>query len=208
MKTRADNFHSQLVGWTKIILPICGIAIFSTLFLFVRDDDGGVDIPMAELQTLAREQKISAPQFSGVTDNGSIITVGAKSAKPDTFDPNIMRAVDLALTVETADGNRLSITATDGEVDATAKRASLDGLTRLETSGGYSMETNGLSASLDTGIVTSDGALEVRAPYGALTAGRVTFATNPADGGQQILFTDGVKLVYTPDKADTKDTTE
>ena len=60
------------------------------------------------------------------------------------------------------------------------------------------METNGLTAELDTGLVTSDGLLEIRAPFGELTAGKVTFLIASEDRGQQMLFTNGVRLLYNP----------
>ena len=208
MSAVPDNFHSVLVSWAKIILPVCGIAIFSTLFLFARGGDDPSELPMAELQSLAREQRISAPQFSGVADNGAIISVGAKSARPSDDDTSIMMATDLSLSVDAPDGNNLSVTASQGTLNGSAKRARLDGLTRLETSTGYIMETNGLTADLANGSVVSDGALEIRAPFGTVTAGKVTFSAGSADQGQQILFTHGVRLVYTAENADAKDGTE
>jgi lipopolysaccharide export system protein LptC len=156
----ADNFHSQLVSWSKIILPICGIGLLSTLFLF-------------------------AP-----------------------VDPNSFSASDLSLTLNAADGSEVRITATTGEIDGTAKVARLRGLARLETSNGYTMETNGLVADLESGTIISDGALEIRAPFGAITAGRVTFETANDAKGRQMLFTQDVRLVYTPNSVDSKDATE
>lgn len=206
--SNADNFHSQLVGWSKIVLPICGIGLLSTLFLFARSSGGATEIPFAEIETLAREQQITAPQFSGVADDGSIIAIGAAFAKPDPTKIDTISATDLSLSADAADGSQIKITASKGEIDGTAKVARLRGLARLETSGGYTMETNGLVADLRTGTITSDGALEVRAPFGAITAGRVTFQNAKDGAGQQMLFTNGVKLVYTPNSADTKDTSE
>lgn len=204
----ADNFHSQLVSWSKIILPICGIGLLSTLFLFARASTDATEIPFAEIETLAREQRINAPQFSGVADDGSIIAIGAKSAQPDPADPNSFSASDLSLTLNAADGSEVRITATTGEIDGTAKVARLRGLARLETSNGYTMETNGLVADLESGTIISDGALEIRAPFGAITAGRVTFETANDAKGRQMLFTQDVRLVYTPNSVDSKDATE
>ncbi|MFT5065057.1 MAG: lipopolysaccharide export system protein LptC [Yoonia sp.] len=204
----ADNFHSQLVSWSKIILPICGIGLLSTLFLFARASTDATEIPFAEIETLAREQRINAPQFSGVADDGSIIAIGAKSAQPDPVDPNSFSASDLSLTLNAADGSEVRITATTGEIDGTAKVARLRGLARLETSNGYTMETNGLVADLESGTIISDGALEIRAPFGAITAGRVTFETANDAKGRQMLFTQDVRLVYTPNSVDSKDATE
>jgi lipopolysaccharide export system protein LptC len=204
----ADNFHSQLVGWSKIILPICGIGLLSTLFLFASSDGAPTEIPFAEIQTLAREQRINAPQFSGVTDDGSIIAIGAVSAQPDPSKPETLSVTELSLSADAPDGSKIKIAASEGEIDGLAKIARLRGLARLETSNGYTMETNGLVADLETGVITSDGALEVRAPFGAITAGRVTFQTGKDTTGQQIIFTNGVKLVYTPSNADAKETSE
>ncbi|MCO4849265.1 MAG: LPS export ABC transporter periplasmic protein LptC [Yoonia sp.] len=204
----ADNFHSQLVGWSKIILPICGIGLLSTLFLFARSSTDDTGIPFAKIETLAREQRISAPQFSGVADDGSIIAIGAKSAQFDPTTPNSINALDLSLTLKASDGSEVRITAAEGEIDIDAKLARLRGLARLETSNGYTMETNGLVADLESGVITSDGALEIRAPFGTITAGRVTFETANDAKGQQMLFTQGVRLVYTPNGAESKDATE
>ena len=60
------------------------------------------------------------------------------------------------------------------------------------------LETNGLIARLDSGQITSDGLLEVRAPFGEITAGRVEFAVGEDATGRRMLFTDGVRLLYTP----------
>ena len=80
----ADNFHSQLVGWSKIILPICGIGLLSTLFLFARSSTDETGIPFAEIETLAREQRISAPQFSGLADDDEAECSGDSGAFDDS----------------------------------------------------------------------------------------------------------------------------
>lgn len=198
MLGQTDNLHSQIVGWSKVILPLCGLGLLSTLFLFARSDDGASDIPIAEIQQIAREQRINAPRFSGVTDDGAILAISAKTAKPSTEAPDVMRIEDINLTLDGPDGSTLRISATEGELNPDAQTAHLLGLARLETSNGYMMETNGLTADFETGVVTSDGRLEVRAPFGALTAGRVSFQAQSDDTGRQMVFTDGVRLVYTP----------
>jgi lipopolysaccharide export system protein LptC len=95
-------------------------------------------------------------------------------------------------------GSFVEVTAVQGEVDGRARTASFLGLARLQTSNGYEMETNGLVAELQTGRVTSNGLLEIRAPFGDLTAGMVTFQVATPQTGQQMLFTNGVSLLYKP----------
>jgi lipopolysaccharide export system protein LptC len=44
----------------------------------------------------------------------------------------------------------------------------------------------------------SEGALEVQAPFGALTAGNLVIETPEGTDEQVMLFQNGVRLVYTP----------
>ena len=196
--TIADNLYSQLVGWAKIILPLCALALLSTLFLFARSTNEPSDIALAEVEAIAREQRVSAPQFSGVTDDGAVIIISAKSAKPDVSQPETIGIEDMRLRMDNADGSHIEVTATLGEIDGSARIASFLGLARLVTSSGYEMETNGLIAELDTGIVASNGLLEIHAPFGELTAGKVTIQIANDDNAQEMLFTDGVRLLYRP----------
>ncbi len=201
----ADNFHSQLVGWSKVILPLCGIGLLSTLFLFAKSDVGTGEIPIAEIEKIAHEQRINAPRFSGVTDDGAVVAITAKSAQPNPASPDIMQIDDIRLNLDAPDGSTLRIVATKGEIDGKAGTGRLLGLARLETSSGFLMETNGLTADFRSGKITSDGALEVRAPFGALTAGRVSFQSVTDDTNRQMLFTDGVRLIYRPPNPKSED---
>lgn len=194
----ADNFHSQLVGWTKILLPLAALALLSTMFLFARSGDDGSGIPIAEITELAQEQRITAPAFSGVTDDGSVLVIGARSAKPAPDNPDILTIDRPSLSLDASDGTSLTVTAGEGLLDNAARTASLTGLARLETSSGFSMETRGLSADLITGEVRSDGQLAIIAPFGEITAGQVSIFVAENGEGQQMTFTGGVKLVYDP----------
>ena len=194
----ADNLYSQLVGWAKIILPLSALALLSTLFLFSRTTTEPADIALEEVEAIAREQRISAPEFSGVTDDGAVIVISAKSARPGASRPDTVGIDDMRLRIDNPGGSSIEVTATQGEIDGRAQVARFLGLARLATSNGYEMETNGLIANLDTGRVTSDGLLEIRTPFGQLTAGRVTFQVASENTAQEMLFTDGVRLLYTP----------
>ena len=194
----ADNLYSQLVGWAKIILPLSALALLSTLFLFSRTTTEPADIALEEVEAIAREQRISAPEFSGVTDEGAVIVISAKSARPGASRPDTVGIDDMRLRIDNPGGSSIEVTATQGEIDGRAQVARFLGLARLATSNGYEMETNGLIANLETGRVTSDGLLEIRTPFGQLTAGRVTFQVASENTAQEMLFTDGVRLLYTP----------
>lgn len=194
----ADNLYSQVVGWAKILLPLCAIGLLSTLFLLARSTTEPNEIILEQVEAIAREQRLSAPEFSGLTDDGAVIVISASTARPDTTRPDTISIDDVRLRMDNADGSNVEITATMGEIDGRAGIVSLLGLARLVTSSGYEMETNGLIADLDTGLVTTDGLLEIHAPFGQLTAGKVTFQMASEGISQEMLFTDGVRLLYTP----------
>jgi lipopolysaccharide export system protein LptC len=194
----SDNLYSQWVGWAKILLPLCGLALLSTLFLFARSPSDATDIPMSKVAELARDQQLSAPEFSGVTDAGAVVVLSARSARPLPDRPDTAGIDDLRLRVDNPGGSTLDVSGVAGEIDGRARTARFSGLVRLQTSTGYTMETNGLTVELDTGEVISDGLLEIRAPMGNLTAGQVTFQVDRDNTRHQMLFTDGVRLIYTP----------
>ena len=201
----ANNFHSQLVGWLKILLPLAALVLLSTLFLFARGTGTPPTIPFADIDTAATEQRIKAPRFSGLTSTGDTLQISAESARPDATGGAQVDIDRPSLSLDATDGTRLRVTAGSGRVDTAGQMAQLSGLARLETSSGYVMETRGLTADLTTGTVTSDGPLEVQAPFGQLQAGQVTFQAGAGDTGQQMNFTKGVKLVYTPSTAARED---
>lgn len=194
----ADNLYSQWVGWAKIILPLGAIGLLSTLFLFARNPADTTDIPLAQVAELAREQQLTAPEFSGMTDTGAIVVFSARSARPAPDHPDRADITDLRFRLSNPGGSTLDVTGVTGQIDGRSRTARFSGLVRLETSTGYSMETNGLTVTLDDGTAVSDGLLEIRAPMGRLTAGQMTFRADNPDTGHQMLFTDGVRLVYTP----------
>jgi lipopolysaccharide export system protein LptC len=196
--TNTGNLHSRIVGWAKILLPLFALALLSTLFLFARTPRQPTDIDLEEVTRIAREQRVSAPEFSGVTDDGAVVVISAKTARPDSTEPDAVSVDEIFLRMDNTDGSFVQVTAPLGEIAGRKRSAQFLGLARLETSTGYRMETNGLIADLNTGVIESLGLLEIRAPFGELTAGNVTFSVASDELGQQMLFTNGVRLLYNP----------
>lgn len=190
-----ENFYSQFVGFLKITLPLAALALMSTVFLFARAPTQDGSIPYAEIEAIAQEPRLAGAQVSGVADDGSIIELVARSARPIG---DVLKVENMSAGIDAADGTRIDIRAGSGEINNATQMARLEGLTRLETSNGYEMETMGVTADLNSGQITTDGALEVQAPYGSLTAGQLIIETPEGGNGQVMLFQNGVRLVYTP----------
>lgn len=190
-----ENFYSQFVGFLKVTLPLAALILMSTVFLFARAPSPETTIPYAEIQEIAREPGLSGAQFSGVADDGSVISLTARNTRPVG---DIITADTLLAGIDTVDGTRIDISAGTGEINNSAQTARLTGLARMVTSNGYEMETAGFTANFSTGRIVSEGALEVQAPFGALAAGNLVIETPEGTDEQVMLFQNGVRLVYTP----------
>jgi lipopolysaccharide export system protein LptC len=190
-----DNLYSQFVGFLKITLPLAALALMSTVFLFARAPTQDSAVPYAEIKEIAREPRLSGAQVSGVADDGSVIQLTAETARPLG---NVLLVETMFASIDAVDGIHIDIRAGQGEINNATRIARLTGLARIETSNGYEMETAGITANLTTGQITSDGALEIQAPFGSLTAGQMIIETPEGMDGQVMLFQNGVRLVYTP----------
>jgi lipopolysaccharide export system protein LptC len=190
-----DNLYSKFVGFLKITLPLAALALMSTVFLFARAPTQDSAVPYAEIEEIAREPRLSGAQVSGVADDGSVIQLTAETARPLG---DVLLVETMSASIDAVDGIHIDIRAGQGEINNATRIARLTGLARIETSNGYEMETAGITANLTTGQITSDGALEIQAPFGSLTAGQMIIETPEGMGGQVMLFQNGVRLVYTP----------
>lgn len=198
-----DNLHSRVVFWLKVLLPILALAILSTLFLFSRriDTDGALPYSEVDVQELARDQRLTDPQYSTMTDDGSALSVAAAVARPGAGDADGGAADDLVMRYDTKDGLRIDLEATSGQIDQTGGQAILrDGVT-ITTSTGYKLTTSGIDAALDRTKVVSESAVTATGPLGRIDAGRMELRHGDAGiDGYVLIFNDGVKLVYQPVK--------
>ena len=197
----ADNAYSRLVAWLKILLPLTALAVLSTLFLFSRTIDPTRAIPMApvDVEELAREPRINAPDYSGMTEDGAALTLTAASAKPDPENSGHVTATMPTAVIETPDGVRTTISSATAEIDTTAGAVILDGAVTLETSRGYVVKTSRITAAIDRTRIETAGEITGTAPMGRITAGQMVIeVANAAKHTYVLVFKNGVKLIYDP----------
>ncbi|WP_343080339.1 hypothetical protein [Ostreiculturibacter nitratireducens] len=196
------DIHTKLVFWLKILLPLGALAILSTLFLLSRSIDPEDAIPYAEVdvEELAREQRLSAPEYAGVTTDGAAVTVTAAAARPDAQDSRRVSATGIHAVMDTANSLKAVLSAAEGVIDTGASMLTLSGSVDISTSTGYHVAAPHVTSALDRTEVIADGPLAAEAPYGKLEAGSMELRADPeAEGGNVLIFKDGVKLVYEPE---------
>lgn len=195
-----DNFYSRLVAWMKIILPLTALGLLSTLFLISRHIDPTKSIPIAEidLEQRAQDQGATNAAFAGVTGGGDEVMITAETARPSPDNPRLINAEDITATMQLVSGTVVTVTSDRGNMDQSDLDASLIGNVNIDTTTGYKVTTERLDARLDVLHAETPGPVSGVGPPGDLTAGRMVLTGDEETGQAHLVFTDGVKLVYTP----------
>ncbi|MFD1160317.1 LPS export ABC transporter periplasmic protein LptC [Roseovarius aestuarii] len=196
----SDNLYSQVIAWVKIILPLAALGILSTLFLISRTIDPTDSIPIAQIDLRQRAQELGAtnPQFAGVTDNGDRIAFQSVKARPDPKDPEHLLATDVTSRINLNSGSVIDVISDHADMHQSRLTATLEGNVHISTTTGYVMTTDTLWTRLDETYAETPGQVDGNGPPGDLTAGKMLLTTNPETGQAELLFTRGVKLIYTP----------
>jgi lipopolysaccharide export system protein LptC len=196
----AADRHTRVVGWLKVTLPLLALAILATLFLLADQIDPEAALPYAEVDVAdrARELRMTAPSYAGLTSDGASLTLTADEARPAAPDAPA-KAQGLVLELETPDGARTELRSASAEIDQTRQQLILSGGVKITTDTGYSMDTAEVLARMDRSGLESQGAVTATGPVGDLSSGGMVLTQDSKTPGAYVLvFNRGVRLVYQP----------
>lgn len=190
--------YSAFIVWVKTLLPILALGMLSTIFLFSGKVDVTQSLPYAKFNVaeIVREQRITKPFFSGVSYNGTQITLSAAYASSDTQNTDILNITDLSIILTSKHAKTVRITAGVGALDATTQKAIVSKDVYLNALPGFWLKTNSLTVDLKQGVATADTVLQSITALGTVTAGNMI--VKMATDGQQIIFKNGVSMIYYP----------
>lgn len=194
------DFHSRMVGWLKVALPLAALALLSTLFLVADRIDPDAALPYAEVdvEDLARDPRMLAPTYAGTTRDGAGITVSAAVARP-AGETAPAGADQVVARIETPDGGVIDMTAATLLLTDETRTVMLAGGVTVRTGTGYTITTEGLTAQLDRTAVEGQGPVTVTSPMGRIDARGFALTQGADDASAYLLvFKGGVKLVYQP----------
>lgn len=196
---RADRY-SRMVALLKIVLPLAALALLSTLFLLSRDSNPETAIPFAdkEIQDRMRDQQVTGPFFSGTTPDGDQISFSAVKLTTPGGQTGANEAEQVLLRAELAAGTRVLIIADNAQIDIAADMATLQGGVKVTTSTGYTLTTPVVTSQLTSLEIIAPETVSGTGPIGTLIAGSMTLLLPQGGENAQLLFTNGVKLVYSP----------
>ncbi|WP_324752630.1 LPS export ABC transporter periplasmic protein LptC [Roseovarius sp. Pro17] len=203
MIRRGDNFHTRLVNWAKIILPLVALGLLSTLFLLSKKVDLSTAIPFSDvdLAQRAHDQGATNPSFAGVASGGEEVSFRAATVRPDPDDRERLLAEIVSATLLLNGGAVIDIAAERGAASQSRMMARLEGDVQITTTTGYDIRTDAIDARFDTLFAETPGPVTGFGPPGTLNAGRMILTSDPKTGNAHLQFTDGVKLVYKPAKS-------
>ena len=200
MTTVASDRHTRLIGWLKVVFPLTALALLSTLFLLSRTIDPETQIPFAdkEIQERLRDQQVTGPFFSGTTADGDQISFSAKKLTTPNGNTGANKAEDVRADLALAGGTHITITADTTTFDIAADMVELAGSVNITTTTGFELTSELLTSDMSSLNVVSPGTVRGKAPVGDLTAGTMTLKKRPDGDDAQLVFTNGVKLIYSP----------
>ncbi|PIL21962.1 hypothetical protein P775_01865 [Puniceibacterium antarcticum] len=178
---------------------MAALALLSTTFLLSRDADPAANLPIsvtADPDGMVREQ-VTDPNFAGTTNSGGSLTMTARTARP-VPNTDEVEADALNATITMKDGSMIALEAPLANLSDSRDDAKMSGGVTVSSSTGYTLTTDSLNAVLSRVEAESLGPVEGESPAGHITAGRMRITGGAADEDVQLLFTDGVKLVYYP----------
>ncbi|RKT32234.1 lipopolysaccharide export system protein LptC [Roseovarius halotolerans] len=188
----------------KVILPLAALALLSMLFLLSRSIGPTKTIPVAEvgLEQRAQEQGASNATFTGMTDEGDLITLSAQAARPYADDPSRILADVVESRLTLTSGSLIDILSDEADVNQDDSTIKMTGDVRINTSTGFHMTTDVLNTRFDSLYAQTPGPVTGNGPPGDLDAGRMVIAPNDETGDTHLFFTDGVKVIYQPKNAE------
>lgn len=192
--------YSDIVAWLKVLLPLAALGILSTLFLVSHEVDLESAIPFAdvELEQRLRDRQITAPYFSGQTDQGHNVTITSATAHPDVEEPTRIIAEQVGALLTTTNGTEITVRAEAGEMDSDFQELELTGNVEIVTTAGYTILTESMLFGLEDTRAESGSDITAESALGTLQAGRMALRPSGENDDIYLFFTKGVQVVYTP----------
>ena len=190
--------YSAFVVWVKTLLPIVALGMLSTIFLFSGKVDVTQSLPYAKfnIAEIIREQRITKPYFSGVSNNNTEIILSAAYASSDIKNVDILNITELSIVLKSPNAKTIRITAGLGTLNSASQKAVISNDVHLTAIPGFWLKTNNLTVDLKKGVATANNVFQSRTGFGTINAGKLVVQMIADD--QQIIFTNGVRLIYYP----------
>ncbi|MDX1743744.1 MAG: hypothetical protein R3186_09120 [Ruegeria sp.] len=195
--------HSRRVQFLKVLLPLVAILMLSSVFLLSRSIDTSVNVPFAQKDIDERlaDQVVTQPNYRGTTRKGEEVQIQAIRATQGT-EASTPTAAEFRGRLGLLSGGVITLDSNSGMLRPDNNSATFVGDVVITSTDGTVVTTDLLNTALNEIRGDAPGQVNGTGIIGNFTAGGMTFGTEKKDGPVHIIFTDGVKLIYEPEKAE------
>lgn len=195
--------HSRMVQFFKVVLPLVAILMLSTVFLLSRSIETDVKVPFTQKDIDERlaDQVVTQPNYQGTTRKGEEVQIEAIRAAQGS-ENSVPTAAEFRGRMNLSNGNVITLDSNTGMIRPDKNTATFVGDVVITSTDGTEITTDLLNTALDEIRGDAPGQVNGTGIIGNFTAGSMTFGTEKKDGPVHIIFTDGVKLIYEPERAE------
>jgi len=193
--------RSRVVGALRLLLPLTALGLLSMVFLLASPVDPNRAIQSApiDVQDRARDPRLSAARFAGVTQDGTAIRIEAGAARSDPGATLRFQVERFGLWLDPQDRDGMTAQSDFGQIDRGEGRFLMTGTIRIAAAPGYDLSASQIEGLLDRTLIEVDGPIAGRAPAGDIEAGHLSVqGTDAETGSYRLVFRNGVRLIYRP----------
>ena len=190
--------RSRIVALLRVILPLAALALLSVLFLLGRKPEPDGTLPYADVdpREVAERQLATSPTYAAVTEDGAQINITGAQVMPGSAEGQ-GTASTVRMTFRAQDGRAADISA--GHAAIEGERMVLQEGVRMTTADGWVVTAPAFHASRSKGTLNADAEVNVRAPFGDMTAAQMELRPLGEGTGDHVLdLSGGVRLIYQP----------
>jgi lipopolysaccharide export system protein LptC len=191
--------RSTVVAALKLILPLGALGLLSMIFLLASpvDPSRALETATIDVADRARDPRLSAARFAGVTEDGTAIRLEAGAARSDPGAALRFQVEGLALRLDGADGRSLTARADFGLIDRATGQFTMRGDLRIAQGDATELRAQAATGTLDRTRLEAEGPVLGRLDGADLQAGRLIVTARPDEPGRiQLVFREGVRLIY------------
>lgn len=206
LRAPSKTRHSRIVGILKLVLPLTALVLLSMVFMLARtiDPTRGISMASIDVEDRARDPRLSGARYAGVTAEGAALTITTQTARTDRNANLRLEVEGLELHLDGADDGAMIARAQHGTLDRESQRFEMHGGIEIAAAPGYSLTTDRIEGTLDTIRIDAPTRVSGTGPAGDIEANSLTLTAaqseeSDAQTGYRLVFSGGVRLLYTPE---------
>ena len=166
--------HDRVIAALRVILPVLigVLAAFVVVLPLYAGGDVSFLLDKNKVEVAKERLRVQSATYRGADDKGQPFALMAGSAVQKSAAEPIVKLEKLAAQIGLRDGPA-SIVADHGHYDMDKQQVSVDGPVRVDSSGGYRLETQNSTVDLKSKTLKSGGAVTGTVPQGRFSANQM-----------------------------------